>query len=47
MQSNNYQAAVGTIPAGGKMRANFGVFLQFRGGRIARQHNYDCFDPFK
>src|SRR5262245_16184713 len=37
---------VGTIPAGGKMRANFGVFMQFREGRIARQHNYDCFDPF-
>ena len=37
---------VGAIPAGGKMQANFGVFLQFREGRIARQHNYDCFDPF-
>ena len=37
---------VGTIPAGGEMRANFGVFLQFRDGKIARQHNYDCFDPF-
>lgn len=37
---------VGAIPAGGEMRANFGVFLQFRDGRIARQHNYDCFDPF-
>lgn len=36
---------VGAIPAGGEMRANFGVFLQFRDGRIARQHNYDCFDP--
>ena len=38
---------VGTIPVGGQMRANFGVFLQFRHGKIARQHNYDCFDPFK
>jgi len=37
---------VGSIPASGEMRANFGVFLQFRDGRIARQHNYDCFDPF-
>jgi len=37
---------VGAIPAGGEMRANFGVFLQFRDGKIARQHNYDCFDPF-
>jgi ketosteroid isomerase-like protein len=37
---------VGSIPAGGEMRANFGMFLQFRDGKIARQHNYDCFDPF-
>jgi ketosteroid isomerase-like protein len=37
---------VGQIPAGGEMRAQFGVFLQFRDGRIARQHNYDCFEPF-
>ena len=37
---------VGSLPAGGVMKANFGVFLQFRDGRIIRQHNYDCFDPF-
>lgn len=37
---------VGSLPVGGEMKANFGVFLQFRGGRIVRQHNYDCFDPF-
>lgn len=37
---------VGSLPAGGEMKANFGVFLQFRDGRIIRQHNYDCFDPF-
>jgi len=37
---------LGTLPAGGKMKAHFGVFLTFRDGRIARQHNYDCFDPF-
>jgi ketosteroid isomerase-like protein len=38
--------SIGSIPAGGEMRANFGMFLQFRDGKIARQHNYDCFDPF-
>jgi ketosteroid isomerase-like protein len=38
--------AIGSVPAGGEMRARFGVFLQFRDGRIARQHNYDCFEPF-
>jgi ketosteroid isomerase-like protein len=37
---------VGTIPAGGQMRAHFGVFLDFRDGKIAGQRNYDCFDPF-
>jgi ketosteroid isomerase-like protein len=38
--------AVGTIQAGGEMRAEFAVLLQFRDGKIVRQHNYDCFDPF-
>src|SRR6476469_5960729 len=33
----------GTIPAGGQMRARFGVFLELRDGRIAAQRNYDCF----
>jgi ketosteroid isomerase-like protein len=37
---------VGTLPAGGEMRARFAVFLEFRDGKIARQRNYDCFDPF-
>lgn len=37
---------VGNIPAGGQMRARFAIFLQFRDGKIIRQHNYDCFDPF-
>jgi ketosteroid isomerase-like protein len=37
---------LGSLPAGGEMRARFGVFLDFRDGRIAAQRNYDCFDPF-
>ena len=37
---------LGTIPAGGQMRARFAVFLEMRNGKIARQRNYDCFDPF-
>jgi ketosteroid isomerase-like protein len=36
----------GTIPVGGEMRARFAVFLEFREGKIARQRNYDCFDPW-
>jgi ketosteroid isomerase-like protein len=38
--------ALGSLPAGGQMRARFGVFLDFRDGRIAAQRNYDCFDPW-
>ncbi|HET7545285.1 MAG TPA: nuclear transport factor 2 family protein [Polyangiaceae bacterium] len=37
---------LGTLAAGDTMKAHFGVFLTFRDGRICRQHNYDCFDPF-
>ena len=38
--------SLGSIPAGGQMRARFGVFFEFRDGQILRQKNYDCFDPF-
>lgn len=38
--------AVAGLPAGGEMRARFAVFLEYRGSRIARQRNYDCFDPW-
>jgi len=41
-----FKIAIGSLPAGSEMRANFGVFLNFRDGKIVRQHNYDCFDPF-
>ena len=37
---------LGSLPAGGEMRAHFGVFLEFRDGRIAAQRNYDCFEPW-
>jgi ketosteroid isomerase-like protein len=36
----------GNTPAGGQMRARFAIFLTFRDGKIVRQHNYDCFDPW-
>ncbi len=36
----------GTLPAGGQLRARFAVVLEFRDGRIARQRNYDCFEPW-
>jgi ketosteroid isomerase-like protein len=37
---------VGSLPAGGEMRAHFAVFLDFRDGKIVSQRNYDCFQPF-
>jgi ketosteroid isomerase-like protein len=37
---------LGSLPAGGQMRARFGVFLDFRDGLIAAQRNYDCFEPW-
>jgi len=38
--------ARGPFAAGQKLRARFAVFMEFRDGRIIRQRNYDCFDPW-
>ena len=38
--------SVSSLPAGSEMHAHFAVFLDFRDGKIARQRNYDCFDPW-
>jgi ketosteroid isomerase-like protein len=38
--------AVGTIPAGGSMRAFFAMFFECAEGKIRRQRNYDCFEPW-
>src|SRR5439155_6079502 len=37
---------VGSLQPGEDMRARFALFLEFREGRIWRQRNYDCFEPF-
>ncbi|MET0555177.1 MAG: nuclear transport factor 2 family protein [Vicinamibacteria bacterium] len=39
-------AAIGPFTEGQQLRARFAIFLDFRGGRIVRQHNYDCFWPW-
>jgi ketosteroid isomerase-like protein len=36
----------GPFKSGQQLRARFAVFLEFKGGRIVRQRNYDCFDPW-
>ncbi|MES2702869.1 MAG: nuclear transport factor 2 family protein [Bacteroidota bacterium] len=37
---------MGDIPIGGEMKANFAQFFEFKDGKIIRQRNYDCFQPF-
>lgn len=37
---------LGTIPAGGQMRAWYAIFLAFLRDKNARVLNYDCFDPW-
>lgn len=37
---------VAGLPAGGTMRAHFALFFELVEGRIHRQHNYDCFEPW-
>jgi ketosteroid isomerase-like protein len=34
------------LAAGFVMKAHFAMFFELSGGRIARQHNYDCFEPW-
>lgn len=37
---------LGSLPAGSELRARFALFLEFQDGKIIRQRNYDCFDPW-
>ena len=37
---------LGNIPAGGQMVAYFAQIFEFKDGKIFRQRNYDCFEPF-
>jgi hypothetical protein len=37
---------LGSIPAGGEMRARFAMFCEFKGGENRRARNHDCFDPW-
>jgi ketosteroid isomerase-like protein len=37
---------VDTLPADSEMRAHISLWLEFRDGKICRQHNYNCFDPW-
>ena len=35
-----------SLKPGDAMKARFAVFFELRGGRIAAQRNYDCFEPW-
>lgn len=37
---------MGNIEAGGQMIAYFAQIFEFKDGKIFRQRNYDCFEPF-
>jgi ketosteroid isomerase-like protein len=37
---------LGKLAVGQTMSADCGVFFRFKDGRIAEQHNFDCFEPF-
>lgn len=38
--------SLGTLAAGAQMRCYSAMFFEFGDGRIARQRNYDCFEPW-
>jgi ketosteroid isomerase-like protein len=35
-----------SVPAGGRMRVFFAMFLEFREGKIISQRNYDCYEAW-
>jgi ketosteroid isomerase-like protein len=37
---------VASLRPGYTMRAHFAMFFEMKNGRIHRQRNYDCFEPF-
>ena len=37
---------VGTLKAGDEMRAHVAIFIEFRDGKICRQRDYGCYEPF-
>jgi ketosteroid isomerase-like protein len=37
---------VGALKPGEALCTFSGIFLRFEGGRVAEQHNYDCFEDF-
>jgi len=40
------EVGMGRLKPGDTMRARYAQFFEFRGDKICRIRNYDCFDPF-
>ena len=44
--SARLNAPLGSLPAGGVMKAHLAMFITWKDGQIVSQRNYDCFEPF-
>ncbi len=44
--SARLKVALGKLAAGDTMTAQSAMFFRVRDGRLAEQHNFDCFEPF-
>jgi ketosteroid isomerase-like protein len=44
--SGLFAVPVDSLPADSELRAHVSIFLEFREGKICRQHIYNCYDPW-
>jgi ketosteroid isomerase-like protein len=44
--SATLRVPLGTLTPGDTLRAHLALFLEIEGGRVVRQRNYDCYEPF-
>lgn len=44
--SGTLSTSLGPLTAGTTLRARLAIMLELRDGRILRQRNYDCYDPW-
>lgn len=44
--TGTFTIPIESLQPGQEMRAHFCMILEFRDGKIVKQRNYDCFEPF-